>query len=159
MISLWVILYKKILVPYDGSNYSKNALKHAIEFAKKFDSTLYLLTVIDEHEYIHGLLLAELEDNYTVRDSVKKFVKSEVIASKKSLAKLAKKCEKNEIMVHHHVMRGNPIEGIFDYEKANKIELIIMGSKGLSGISKLMALGSVSRKISELAKCPVMIVR
>ena len=72
---------------------------------------------------------------------------------------MAKRCEKNKIKVHHHAIRGNPVEGIMDYEKANKIDLTIMGSEGLRGISKLKALGSVSRKISELAKCPVMIVR
>ncbi len=55
-------------------------------------------------------------------------------------------------------MRGNPFEAILDYEKANKIDLIIMGSEGLRGISRLKSLGSVSRKISEFAKCPVMIV-
>ena len=150
---------KKILVPFDNSSYSKKALKYAVEIAEKFHSTLFLLTIVDEHEYMHGLLLAELEDNYTVRDSVKKIIKAEVMATKKSLAKLAKRCEKNKIKVHHHAIRGNPVEGIMDYEKANKIDLIIMGSEGLRGISKLKALGSVSRKISELAKCPVMIVR
>ena len=80
------------------------------------------------------------------------------MAAKKSLIKLAKRCEKNRIKVHHHAMRGNPFEAILDYEIANKIDLIIMGSEGLRGISRLKSLGSVSRKISEFAKCPVMIV-
>lgn len=151
-------MMKKILVPYDGSSYSKNALKHAVEITKKFHSTLYILTVVDEHEYMHGVLRAELVSDFTINDSIKKIIKSEVMAAKKSLTKLAKRYEKNRIKVHHHAMRGNPFEGILDYEKANKIDLIIMGSEGLRGISRLKALGSVSRKISEFAKCPVMIV-
>jgi len=151
-------LMKKILVPYDGSSYSKKALKYAVEITKKFRSTLYILTVVDEHEFMHGVLRAELVSDYTVRDSVHKIIKSEVIAAKKLVTRLAKECEKNRIKVHHHAMRGNPFEGILDYEKANKIDLIIMGSEGLRGISRLKALGSVSRKISEFAKCPVMIV-
>ncbi len=151
-------MMKKILVPYDGSSYSKKALKHAVEITKKFRSTLYILTVVDEHEFMHGVLRAELVSDFTIRDSVDKIIKSEVMAAKKLVTRLAKECEKNRIKVHHHAMRGNPFEGILDYEKANKIDLIIMGSEGLRGISRLKALGSVSRKISEFAKCPVMIV-
>lgn len=149
---------KKILVPYDGSSYSKKALKYAVEITKKFRSTLYLLTVVDEHEFMHGVLRAEVVSDYTIRDSVHKIIKSEVIAAKKLVTRLAKECEKNRIKVHHHAMRGNPFEAILDYEKANKIDLIIMGSQGLRGISRLKSLGSVSRKISEFAKCPVMMV-
>ncbi len=152
-------MIKRILVPYDGSKYSKKALKFAGEMAKKFDAVMYLLTVVDEHEYLHGVLLAELEDDYRVKDSVHRFIKSEVMAAKKMITRLAKKYEKEKIKVHHHAMKGNPIEGILDYGKANKIDLIILGSEGLSGFGKLKALGSVSRKVSEMAKCPVMIVR
>ncbi len=152
-------MIKKILVPYDGSKYSKKALSHAEEIASKFDATMFLLTVVDEHEYLHGVLLAELEDDYKVKDTVHRLVKSEVIAAKKMMSRLAKNYEKNKVKVHHHAMKGDPTEAILDYTLANNIDLIILGSEGLSGLSKLKALGSVSRKVSELAKCPVMIVR
>ena len=152
-------MFTKILVPYDFSKYATKALNYAIEIAKKFDATLYLLTVVDPHEYLHGVLLAQLEDDYSVGDTIKKFIKAEVMACKKKLTKKAKTIAKKGIKVHHHAMKGPPIDGILDYCTANKINMIIMGSKGLTGISKIMALGSVSRKISEIAKCPVMIVR
>ena len=152
-------MIKKILVPYDSSKYSKKALSHAEEIASKFDATMFLLTVVDKHEYLHGALLAELEDDYKVKDTVHKLVKSEVIAAKKMMSRLAKNYEKNKVKVHHHAMKGDPTEAILDYAQANNIDLIILGSEGLSGLSKLKALGSVSRKVSEMAKCPVMIVR
>lgn len=57
------------------------------------------------------------------------------------------------------VIRGKPIAKIVEYAKTEAVELIIMGNTGLSGMSKLMALGSVSRGVLETAKCPVMIVR
>ena len=120
---------------------------------------MFLLTVVDEHEYLHGVLLAELEDDYKVKDTVHRLVKSEVIAAKKMMSRLAKNYEKNKVKVHHHAMKGDPTEAILDYTLANNIDLIILGSEGLSGFSKLKALGSVSRRVSELAKCPVMIVR
>ena len=132
-------MIKRILVPYDGSKYSKKALILAKEMANKFDATMYLLTVVDEHEYLHGVLLAELEDDYRVKDSVRKFIKSEVMAAKKMITRLAKKYEKAKTKVHHHAMKGIPVEGILDYTKANKIDLIILGSEGLSGFGKLKA--------------------
>ena len=47
---------------------------------------------------------------------------------------------------------------ILEFAKKNDIDLIVMGSKGLGGIKKIKALGSVSRKISENATCPVMLI-
>jgi hypothetical protein len=61
--------------------------------------------------------------------------------------------------VRPQVSIGNPIEKILDLASAEKVDLIVIGSVGLSGISKLKALGSVSRSVSERAKCPVLIVR
>ena len=55
---------------------------------------------------------------------------------------------------------GRMIVGkILDLANSKKITLIVIGSHGLQGISKLKTLGSVSRRISESAKCPVLIVR
>ena len=60
--------------------------------------------------------------------------------------------------MNHHVIKGNVTESILQYSKAKEIDLIIIGSQGLKGIERVKALGSTSRKISELSKCPVMII-
>jgi len=149
---------EKILVPYDDSKFSKKALEYAKEIAKREDAKIFLLNVVDEHEYLHGAILAELEDDYKVRDTIHRFIKSEVIGEKKRLVKIAHANEDKKNKMHHHVIKGNPIEAILEYSKARKIDLIVIGSQGLKGIEKIKALGSTSRKISELEKCPVMIV-
>ena len=151
-------IIKNILVPYDGSKFAKKALAYAKDIAKKGDTVIFLLRIVDEHEYLHGVLLAELEADYTVRDTIHKFIKSEIINEKKKLEKITHANENKKIKIHHHVIKGNPIVAILDYAQAKKIDLICIGSQGLKGIEKLKALGSTSRKISELAKCPVMIV-
>jgi len=151
-------LIKNILVPYDDSKYAKKALAYAKGIAKEEDTKIFLLNVVDEHEYLHGAILAELEDDYKVRDTIHRFIKSEVMNEKKKLVKVAHVNENKKNKIHHHVIKGNPIEAILEYSKAKKIDLIIIGSQGLKGIEKLKALGSTSRKVSELAKCPVMIV-
>ena len=58
-----------------------------------------------------------------------------------------------------HVVIGNPAQVIIDVaNNRQKVDLIIMGSTGLKGISKVRALGSVSRHVSANANCPVMLV-
>jgi nucleotide-binding universal stress UspA family protein len=54
---------------------------------------------------------------------------------------------------------GNPAEDIIDIaNNKQKVDLIMIGSTGLKGISKVRVLGSVSRHVCENANCPVMLV-
>jgi nucleotide-binding universal stress UspA family protein len=53
---------------------------------------------------------------------------------------------------------GSADDQILRFAKDNKIDTIVMGNRKLKGVSKLNALGSVARKVSELADCPVLIV-
>ena len=54
-------------------------------------------------------------------------------------------------------LKGDPAHQILDYAKDHGQELIIIGSRGLSGVKGVM-LGSVSHKVSQLSSCPVLIV-
>ena len=54
--------------------------------------------------------------------------------------------------------RHNAAETILEFANKEKSDLLIIGSTGLGGFSKIKALGSVSRMVSERAKCPVMII-
>jgi nucleotide-binding universal stress UspA family protein len=56
-------------------------------------------------------------------------------------------------------LTGNAAEKILEYASTKKVDMIVVGSSNrLKGISKIKALGSVARKVSELADCPVLIV-
>jgi len=79
---------RNILVPFDNSKFAKKSFVYAKEMAEKLDATIFLLTVIDEYEYLHGALLAELVDGYTVKDTIRKYIKSVIINEKKNLKKL-----------------------------------------------------------------------
>ena len=52
----------------------------------------------------------------------------------------------------------NPPEKIIDFANSEKVDLIVIGGVGLSRLSKVKALGSVSRSVSEIAGCPLLIV-
>jgi|ERR671911_533343 nucleotide-binding universal stress UspA family protein len=65
---------------------------------------------------------------------------------------------------HHNInietisLNGYPPEKIIGFANKEKVDLIVIGNVGLSGLSKIKALGSVSRSVSERASCPVLIV-
>jgi nucleotide-binding universal stress UspA family protein len=147
--------YSNILVPYDGSTYSQKALKMAIEMARAFDSSLYLVNVIDISAVsppgkIHSKSTQKTLDQ--IRNSVKTSVES-------YLQKIQKNYIDSGVIVKGFVLEGDIVGKLLKLIQDRDIDLIIIGSKGLSGISKIITLGSVSRRISELAKCPVVIVR
>ena len=63
------------------------------------------------------------------------------------------------VTVIPQVVIGNPAGAIIDIaNNKQKVDLIIMGSTGLKGISKVRVLGSVSRQVCENATCPVMLI-
>ena len=151
--------FKKILVPCDGSKYSRNALGQAIDIAKKFGSKIFIITAVDASDFPPGMLLALLKKDKMLEESVREYiiaVKSQV--RKELLAEVAVCKAKGVLEAYYDIISGNPVDSILKFMRGRKIDLIIMGSQGRHGIGKLRTLGSVSRKVTELATCPVMIV-
>lgn len=149
----------KILVPYDGSKYSIKALSRAMELAHNLDSEIILFSVVNTSYisppgFLHSLIKSKEE-----KATIKKWSKSIKENTEKMLKKAAKKCESKGITVSFTIGQGDVAGKILDFARNKKISLIIIGSHGLHGIGKLKSLGSVSRRISENAKCPVLIVR
>jgi nucleotide-binding universal stress UspA family protein len=67
--------------------------------------------------------------------------------------------ESSGMVVKTRVEVGYPAERILAAAEEEDADLIVIGNVGLSGFSKLKAIGSVSRVVSEKAKCPVLIVK
>ena len=151
-------LFERILVPYDGSKFSKMAVSKAIEVSDRLESKVYLFSVINA-DYIQppGSLLG------LVRKSSQK-TKAKILANakKKTMKMLeseSRRFKRQGRDAECKVAVGDISKEILNFSKKKKITLIIIGSQGLHGISKVKALGSTSRKISEFAHCPVLIVR
>lgn len=151
--------FKKILVPIDGSKHSRKALLHAIGIAKRFKSKLYLITAVDTSDFPPGMLLSLLKKDERLEKSIGQFmIAAKSIARKELLADVAVCKSKGVVNAYYDVVAGRPVESILKFERGVHPDLIVIGSKGLHGMSQVKALGSVSRKVSELAKCPVMII-
>ncbi|MFB5603016.1 MAG: universal stress protein [Candidatus Nitrosomaritimum aestuariumsis] len=148
----------KILVPYDGSKYSVKALTRATELAHNLDSEIILFSVVNVG-YISPPGLLGIIKSKKEKNAIKKWSKSVKTDTEKTLKIALKKCESKGITASYVISEGEISSKILDFASKKKISLIVIGSHGLHGIGKLKTLGSVSRRVSENAKCPVLIVR
>ncbi|MFZ8908871.1 MAG: universal stress protein [Nitrosopumilaceae archaeon] len=148
----------KILVPYDGSKYSVKALTRATELAHNLDSEIILFSVVNVG-YVSPPGLLGIIKSKKEKDTIKKWSKSVKADTEKMLKNALKKCESKGITASYVISEGEISSKILDFASKKKISLIVIGSHGLHGIGKLKTLGSVSRRVSENAKCPVLIVR
>ncbi len=142
------MLFKNSLVPYDGSSHSKHAFKVALDMAKKYNSKLSMVTVLDTSSGYWAQ--TNLWDKAI--GGAKNLVTKEH-ESFKSAAKKAKVSFHSEIIQSHSITKT-----IVSYSKSKKIDLIVMGAHGITGWDKLV-LGSVSDSVVHRVRCPVLIVR
>jgi nucleotide-binding universal stress UspA family protein len=145
-------MYKKVLVPLDGSDLAECMLSH-LKFLHKDgsvgDVTLLNIVTID-------IPWAELEGGHFNFDALRKQV---FISSKKYLAEVESRLSSQGIKVKTESVEANrPADIIADYAKKNGIELIIMATHGHTGFKKLM-LGSVASSVLNQSSVPVLLIR
>ena len=161
-------MFKNILLPYDGSNPSDKALDYSIKFANNIKNNMLvtLICVIPEirlpPSYDYGLKLPTVKTSKEYLKELYQNMKSDALNMLEHKKKEfeARITESSRITLSTQVLydRRNAAETILEFAKKEKSDLIIIGSTGLGGFSKIKALGSVSRMVSERAKCPVMII-
>lgn len=147
-------MFKKILVPVDGSESSWRALEQASVLAGKFDGELLVMTVIQP--YNNAALLAVPLDHNIISQSNADL---EAIG-KEVLARAGEKVAAAGFTgtAAYKIELGHPSERILTIAKAEKADAIVLGSRGLSGLAEFF-LGSVSTKISQYSNIPVLIVK
>ncbi|HET7615575.1 MAG TPA: universal stress protein [Bacillales bacterium] len=174
--------YKKILVAFDGSEGSLKALHHAIDYAETNGSELTVVTVVKSHkrgEHVRAVPAPNATNttNMTAGNEMYQMAprtinaraeQSEVhheVSDEKTMAKgedLLREAkavlEKSPVRAETSVLDGDAAEEIDAYAVVNETDLIVIGSRGLSGLKKLV-LGSVSEKVVGKAHCPVLVVK
>jgi len=142
-------MYKKILVPLDGSELAKTALDQAEKLAKTFDAEIILFQVVPFMP-IYGS--PELVTPLIVDEKQKE-------AAEKYLANLAEELRKKGLKVAAMVRTGQQVAvEIIDFAKETGADLIIMCTHGRSGISRWV-LGSIAHKVLTRAETPILLVR
>jgi len=142
-------VFKKILVATDASEYSRRALKTALELAGKFGGEIELLFVMYIREAYWG---------YNVAYSV--LVPPEQIedAGKLALEATLEGIDVGNVTLKKKVVQGYPATMILEEVEQESIDLVVMGSHGYGPIAGSV-LGSVSQRVLQRAECPVLIVK
>jgi len=152
-------MISKILLPHDGTEMSDKALQQSKEFVKAFNAELYILHIIEHSPLPPSLILDKNKQSIAEsrRNIANKLKEGWLKMTKEKIDPIL---EKDNIKFNIIVStEEQPIsEQILKFASENKIDLIIIGSRRLSEISKIKALGSVSRRVSENVDCPIMII-
>lgn len=169
--------FKNILVAFDGSEGSKNALESAIQNTQ---GKLTVVTVVNDEKDIsypiennepinhlnpivsNGIYQYAIENEEKLKTRQKELLQKrhdEVIDRGKQILFEAKHMiAQQEKSFHTETLSGDPAKAICRYAETHDSDLLVVGHRGLSGIKKLIQ-GSVSQKIVENASCPVLVVK
>lgn len=137
-------MFKKILVAIDDSEYSKQALPAAIEVAQKFGGTLHVIHVAEHDRGRAAAYVVETPAEAT-----------QLVAGAVKAAKEAGLSVKGELLDR---ASGHVAEAIAATASANEIDLIVMGTRGLSDAQGFL-LGSVTHRVMQLVDVPILIAR
>jgi nucleotide-binding universal stress UspA family protein len=153
-------MFKRILVPLDGSLLAERAIPHAELFARTFGSTIVLLQILDPTSlhinpnpvnplnwqiqkteadmYLHGIAAR-------IRNELHEGLQSKEKDGKKST-------------VEYAIREGKPAENIVNYATTENIDLLILSTHGAGGLSR-WNISSVTQKVIDLIYLPVLIIR
>lgn len=139
-------LFERILIATDGSEKNKNAREEAIKITRACGSALYAVYVIDTSIYESVPVDASFEKVYQQLEKEGE----EAVRRVKDLAQ--------DLDVETFVIGGRPAREITRFAVEKKVDLLVIGTQGKSGIERLL-LGSVADKVIRTADCPVLVIR
>lgn len=142
-------MYKKILVPTDGSEHAIRAEKEAMYIAENTGAELIGMSIV-ENNFVNGLPLND--EVYELNNLLKENTQKNVNDFEKLVGD-----ETNSVTVRSVIKEGTPAKAILETAEEEDVDLIVIGSSGKSGFDRFL-MGSVADKVSKSAKCSVLVV-
>ena len=143
--------FKNILVPYDDSECALHAFKIAVNLAKNYNSKLTVVIVVPSTYHTISL--------YANIRCEEILLKQQRDSANSTLSKVDSIAKKQRINLAKYVLESNAVvKQIVSFAKSEKFDLIVMGTHGRTGWSKLI-LGNVANGVSHRVKCSVLLVR
>ena len=130
-------MYDRILVPTDGSPSAEAAARHGLVIAEAFGASVHVISVTGERERDERLAKAQAQD---------------AISHLEELFE-----QESDLSCQSIIEHGSPYEAILSYASENDIDLIVMGTHGRRGLSRVL-LGSVTERVIRLSNDPVVAV-
>lgn len=150
----------RILVPFDSTELSVKALDRACEVAKNTNSELILLYVVDTTCLCPGSIREYIKDINEFDGAKEHYVDQLIQGAKQMIEEKLMQLNQKRIDARSLVSAGDPADVIINVARNEMVHAIIMGSSGsLKKLHERKGVGSVSRWISEIANCPVILIR
>jgi len=150
-------MFERILIATDGSKFGEKAAKVGIELAKLFGGKVIIVYVADFSKYIPSAGLISPFGGVSP-DAIDDVVASIREAGEKATLQVNELARASGITSERLIVEGNPPGEILRIAEDEKIDVIVMGSIGKTGLEKFL-MGSVAEKVVHNSKLPVLIVR
>lgn len=141
-------MYKKILLPTDGSKFAEKAEKHALFLAEVSGAEIIALSVI---ETSFSIGLPSDDTVFQINQMLKKETENNLEKVEKM-----KDDSDSDVKITLKVDEGSPADVILDTIEKEDIDLVVMGSSGKSGFDRFI-MGSVAEKVVKTAQCSVLV--
>jgi nucleotide-binding universal stress UspA family protein len=144
----------KILVPTDFSEYAGNALQVALELARALQAELHILHAVEPVSPSMGMNMPGTYPDFEINQE---FVNQQLEASRQKMSGLVSSLSQEGIAVVHNVVANRLFTEIENYVNTQHIDLVVMGTKGASGLKEFF-IGSNAERVVRDATCPVITV-
>lgn len=144
-------MYKKILLPTDGSKNSYKAIKHAYEIAKDEDAEILVLNVVDSKH------LTSLPEDALTDEALSVFEKQSEVVTERVVKQIEEIDSDFVTKVSTLSVEGNPVDAILKVSEKKDIDLIVIASSGKHMLDRFL-LGSVTEKTIRYSKVPVLVI-
>lgn len=131
-------MFERIMIPTDGSKFAARSEDVAMEIAKKFNSTIVAVHIIDD-KLIYPFEVLEDE-------------------GKSILKKVRERAEKEDLAIEEVLIVGSPIHDMAKIVKKTRSDIVIIGTHGKTGLEKLI-LGSVAESALKTVQVPLLLVK
>ena len=143
-------MYKKILVPLDGSKLAEIALSHAESLAVRYKADLVFLTVIDPPKMAGR--------NGAAVDMFRQEMDTKMQEAEMYLKVLKGKFEKKKIQAKIVVSLGSVVKNIIDTAESESVDLVLIASHGRTGLQRVF-FGSAAAGVLNRIEQPLMVIR
>lgn len=170
-------MFSKILVAFDGSQPSLDAVESAMELGRKYHSSLIILHVLDSYKYpylLSSVILAptfgsdKLEKERQKFEDLMNSLKQKYLSPAEPVADSnvndVSEAQNNDSSTIDKFQTAiveaetSTASTIVDYAESKNVDLLVIGSQGKTGIKKML-LGSTATAVLKYAHCPVFVTR
>lgn len=156
-------MFKRVLVPLDGSRFGVQAFRHAIEIAQRFDAEVTLLQIVPPAKPVTGTVGIEpyMESPATAELAIQVALeedKKNITRARRYLSRKVRQMKTLGVNGRYTVIVGKPAQSILKFSKKEKIDLVVMTTHGKSGLKRALV-GSVADEVIRTSGKPVLVLK